>query len=208
MIAPTESSREFRPGTTGWSVEDLDDPALRRQWESGRYEIVYGVLAVMPAAMFDHSAPMGKLVHLLEQHFEALGEVVYTATEVDLVLDRNRVLVADAVLLTREDMARQRAHARPADAAAGRVGSLVVPPTLVVESVSEGHEAHDERFKREQYAGFGVPHYWIVSYIDRSLRCLVLRGDTYVEDTQAQRGKQVLPTAFAGLTIPLERLFV
>lgn len=208
MVAPTRTSRKLIPGTTGWSVSDLEDPALRRQWDAGRYEIVYGVLATMPAAFFDHGAPLQYLSYVLQEYFSSRKQQAALSTEVDVVIGLDTVFVADLVLMTQADLERQRAQARPADAAAGRVGRLVVPPTLVVESLSEGHEDHDARFKRQQYAAFGVPNYWLVSYMDRSLTCLTLAGDAYEEDTPARQGQLVMPTAFPGLTIDLDRLFV
>lgn len=52
-MTPTgTSSRPFEPGTTGWTVHDLDDPEIERQWFEGRYEIVEGVLTKMPPAYF------------------------------------------------------------------------------------------------------------------------------------------------------------
>ncbi|HZL38562.1 MAG TPA: hypothetical protein VFC78_24855 [Tepidisphaeraceae bacterium] len=50
-LAPT-TSRPFIPGTTGWTADDLDDPQIERQWEDGAYEIIEGVLTLMPAAYF------------------------------------------------------------------------------------------------------------------------------------------------------------
>lgn len=32
MTTPLTSSRPFQPGTTGWSADDLDDPAIERRW--------------------------------------------------------------------------------------------------------------------------------------------------------------------------------
>lgn len=46
------SSKPFRPGTTGWSASDLDDPRIEGKWLRGSYEIVEGVLTRMPPAYF------------------------------------------------------------------------------------------------------------------------------------------------------------
>ena len=45
--------REFKPGTTGWSIDDLDDPEIERLWTGGRFEMVEGVLAEMAAPYFN-----------------------------------------------------------------------------------------------------------------------------------------------------------
>jgi hypothetical protein len=41
MTSIATEPRPFQPGTTGWTVRDLDDPEIERQWFSGRYEIVW-----------------------------------------------------------------------------------------------------------------------------------------------------------------------
>ena len=82
-----------------------------------------------------------------------------------------------------------------------RFGRLLVPPTLVVESVSVGHEDHDEETKRRWYAEVRVPNYWLLNPYQRSLECLVLKGDHYQID-QAGRGRERLrPKLFPGLVI-------
>src|SRR4051794_28272913 len=43
--------KTFEPGTTGWSIDDLDDPEFEARWCAGRYEISDGVLTTMPPAM-------------------------------------------------------------------------------------------------------------------------------------------------------------
>ena len=84
---------------------------------------------------------------------------------------------------------------------------LTIPPTLVIESVSRGHEAHDRETKRRRYAEFGVPHYWIVDADARSLDCLRLDGGVYV-DAGVGRGDDVIrPAAFDGLSIPLAEVW-
>jgi hypothetical protein len=42
--------KTFEPGTTGWSIDYLDDPEFEPRWCEGRYEISDGVLTKMPPA--------------------------------------------------------------------------------------------------------------------------------------------------------------
>src|SRR3954447_24217557 len=96
-VAP---NREFVPGTTGWSVDDLDDPAIEAQWLKGRYEIVEGVLTQMPAAYFDGGAALQDLLFVLRAYVETTQLGGKIATEVDLVLGQLRVPRVDAVYLS------------------------------------------------------------------------------------------------------------
>src|SRR5437899_929176 len=60
--------RPFEPGTTGWTVDDLEDPEISWLWQEGHYEIVEGVLTLMPAAYLDGSLSIRKLLRFVEDH--------------------------------------------------------------------------------------------------------------------------------------------
>jgi len=56
--------RKFEVGTTGWTADDLDDERIERHWESGRYEIVEGVLnedEIHPALFHGLTIRLGEL---------------------------------------------------------------------------------------------------------------------------------------------------
>jgi hypothetical protein len=106
-LAVTEASaaqrkcpRRFVVGTTGWSVEDLDDPRIERLWDRGRYEIVEGVLTRMPPAYFDGALPIGRLQSLIAVHLAAQGQRGDFAPEVDFIVGRRRVARVDLMFLT------------------------------------------------------------------------------------------------------------
>ena len=197
--------RELKPGTTGWSVADLDDPAIDREWSFGRYELIEGVLSVMPAASFDASESMNELVVLLATHVRANGVRGGFGQEVDVVLDESRVVRADMVYLDPPTKRRQKSLAQARRVP--RRSRVLVPPTLIVESVSVGHEIHDRRTKRRWYAEFGVPNYWILDVFARSLECLRLEAGEYVVDAAGTNADVLKPSAFPGLAIPLAELW-
>ncbi len=202
------TERDFVPGTTGWSVDDLDDPAIEALWLAGKYEIVEGVLTTMPPAYYDGSYALKKLIKLIDRHLEQRdpdGEVVQ---EVDLVLGKRRVPVVDAIYLSPED----RARAKQANAERGprndyKYGRILIPPTLVIESLSRGHESHDRETKRRWYAEAGVPNYWLLDAAVRSLECLVLDGTAYRTDAAGLHEAELRPALFPGLVVPLGTLW-
>ena len=200
--------REFIPGTTGWSASDLDDPVIERKWLAGRYEIVEGVLTQMPAAYFDGGGALEEILHLIRMHIDAVNTGGKLAIEVDLVLGDLRVPIVDAVYLSADDRIKQK----QANASRGReklrYGRILVPPTLVIESISLGHEAHDRVTKRRWYAEAKVPNYWILDALQHSLECLVLEGEDYRVDQSGREAAELRPSMFPGLVIPLARLWV
>ena len=110
--------------------------------------------------------------------------------------------------MTPEDWKRHRRAARRAGRSDHRRTRILVPPTLVIESVSPRHERHDERTKRRWYAEFGVPNYWLLNSFSRSLKCLVLAGSDYRVDVEGRGSDELRPALFPGLTIPLAQLWL
>src|SRR5438128_3165066 len=162
MSIEVEEKRQFKVGTTGWTVDDLDDPKIERLWEQGRYEIVEGVLTEMPAAYHDSGRSTFRLGTILQNWLDARELKGGISTETDLVLNKRRIPKVDLMYLTaaqeREQLRLSRHRGRPGV----RFGRIVVPPELVVESISLGHEAHDEEVKRDWYAQSGVKNYWLL----------------------------------------------
>src|SRR4051812_31093484 len=96
-MTPVTSSKPFKGGTTGWTVADLLDPQIYSQWDEGRYEIVEGVLTVMPAASFHANKRVTRLTDQVKAHLgpgRARGEFGY---EIDVALSDYRVVRVDAV---------------------------------------------------------------------------------------------------------------
>ena len=206
MTAPATSFRPFEPGTTGWTVDDLNDPEIERLWEKGAYEIVEGVLAKMPPAYFDGSLALNRLRRIVERHLDQSRLPGDFTTEVDLVLAPKRVARVNLMFTTPADMKRQEADATPRRHNL-RYGRLRVPPTLIVESLSPGHEDHDADTKRQWYAQARVPNYWLLDGYARSLECLVLEGDRYRTDQAGRNTDEVRPALFPGLVVPLASLW-
>ncbi len=201
------TERQFVPGTTGWSVDDLDDPEIDRLWVAGAYELVEGVLVNMPAAYYDSGVALQNLIWIIRRHLERSGTPGSFATEADLILNRRRIARVDAVFLTPEDEAKQRKVNTRSSRPDLKFGRLRLPPTLVIESVSLGHEEHDEQTKRLWYAEAEIRNYWILNAFTKSLQCLVLEGAAYRVD-QSGSGDDILqPILFPGLMIPLSEVW-
>jgi Uma2 family endonuclease len=196
-----------QPGTSGWTARDLDDPEVERDWVRNRYELVEGVLTKMPPAYFVGGNCAFNLMTILKSYSSERGLNFRLAAEGEIVIDQRRVLRADGLLLTPADARRQDQAARSAGKIDPKRVRLLVPPTLVIESVSPGHETHDRETKRAWYAEFGIPHYWIVDAFAGKLECLCLNGVNYDLDAAGTHNDIVEPRAFPGLKIPLRELW-
>jgi len=199
--------RPFQPGTTGWTARDLDDPEIERQWFSGRYEIVEGVLTTMAAAYFPGGNATANVIVAVKEHLKHRGLPGRFAVELDIVVDETRISRADAAMLLPADVVRQEQAARNAGRSNSRRTRILVPPTLIIESVSPGHELHDERTKRRWYAEFGVPNYWIVDAYELSFLCLVLRDGSYLDDAVGHGDEAIRPSLFPGLVLSLKEIW-
>jgi Uma2 family endonuclease len=207
MTRAVSEPRPFVPGTTGWTASDLEDPKIEREWFRGRYEIIEGVLTTMPAAYFAGHGALGNLIFFVQTYLKAKGLPRTFGQDIDLVVNDERVVRSDAVYLSKLDRSRQRRAAWAAGKKDLSRVRILIPPTLIIESISPGHEQHDERLKREWYERFGVPNYWLLNAFDHSLRCLVLRRGIYRADVSGRRSQRVRPSLFPGLVIPLAEVW-
>jgi len=208
MSRGTAERRELIPGSTGWSVHDLDDPKIRAAWEAGHFQIIEGVLAIMPPAYWETSECLQRLVFHVQTHLKEKGLPTGFGYEVDVIVGEIRVPKVDAVYMSRADKAKQARAKRRRTPKELKYGQVSVPPTLVIENISKGHESADRVVKRAYYAEAGIPNYWILDVYQRSLECLKLKTKgEYVLD-QIGRGKaKISPACFPGLTIDLAKVW-
>ena len=200
--------RKLIPGTTGWTVHDLDDPKIEEEWEANHFQIIEGVLALMPPAYFDNSVALQRLVRIVQGHLEEQGLPFDFGYEVDVIVGETRIPKVDAVYMSDADRTRQlRANKARRKPKGIKYGRLCVPPTLVIENISKGHESEDRIVKRRFYAEAAIPNYWILDVYQKSLECLARKRNDYILD-QIGRGKaKVTPACFPGLSIDLAKVW-
>ena len=130
------------------------------------------------------------------------------ASGVDYILNKRRLVVADALYLSAADREKQkRAHAATGKRKQLKYGRILIPPTLIIESLSPGHEAHDRETKRRWYAEAGVPNYWMLDAMERTLECLILERGDYRVDQSGKDDAELRPAMFPGLVIPLGKIW-
>ncbi|HWE01706.1 MAG TPA: Uma2 family endonuclease [Tepidisphaeraceae bacterium] len=89
-----------------------------------------------------------------------------------------------------------------------RYGRLRVAPELVIESISLGHELHDRQTKLQGYRDFGIPNYWLLDPVRRTLDCLRLANSEYQPDAAGKDLERVTCSMFPGLDIQLQHIWI
>lgn len=80
-------------------------------------------------------------------------------------------------------------------------------PKIVVEVLSPASEQHDRRTKRECYARFGVPEYWIVTPFPHLVEVFTLRDGFYTAWKTFDHRDRLISAALPGLEIDLGPVF-
>lgn len=132
-----------------------------------RYEVIGGVLYLMPAPSLRHQRCQGRCFLHLHQQVEATGLGLVIGAPFDIELALRDVVQPDVVVYLREHVSRlTETHGLGA-------------PDLVVEVVSPSTRRHDRGRKLEAYRRSGVREIWFPDPQHRTIEVLALRGDVY-----------------------------
>jgi Uma2 family endonuclease len=115
-----------------------------------RYELHEGELSVTPSPGLDHQDILGNLFVILRSHVNAGGLGKVFVAPVDCILEDITVVQPDIVFV--ETGRRSVMTKRGIEGA----------PTLAVEIISPSSAGIDRQSKRQLYARYAVPYYWIV----------------------------------------------
>jgi len=177
--------------TARLTYQDLQQISADRN----RYELIEGEIFVSAAPNTEHQRKSFRLSRILAEHAEEydLGEVFIAPY--DVVLDESTVLEPDIVFVSK---ARQSIVTR---------ACIVGAPDLVVEVLSDSSRTIDRFVKRDRYAEFGVPEYWLFDPWEPRIEMLHLEGRKYrlIGSFGPADTLQASPT-FAELRIPMSGL--
>lgn len=161
-----------------------------------RYEILDGELEVSPAPAPRHQGVSRNLLFILHGHVQerGLGSVYYAP--IDVILAPDTIVQPDLVFVAagRESIVTERA--------------IEGPPDLAVEILSPGSDRRDRVAKAGLYARYGIPHYWIVDPVARTLEVYEVEGAEYRLVATHESAARVRTVVFPGLEIDLGRVWV
>jgi len=159
------------------------------------YEILDGDLSVTASPVPRHQRVLANLNDILRAHVRVsdLGEVLFAPIAV--ILADTTIVEPDLVYLA-SDRATLVSHR-----------GIEGPPTLVVEVLSPSTSLRDCGIKRELYARYGVPWYWIVDPEARIVEVLQLTEGIYHRIARVTGPDAVRLPPFPDLVLAVDTLW-
>jgi Uma2 family endonuclease len=184
----------------GMTVQPWPDHLLSlEEWDalpedtSRHYELAEGVLVVAPRPAPQHQTAVG---HLMSDLNRQLPNTLVATQDVEVVIDPSfpaTVRAPDVLVVSRSLYLRN-----PVRVDAGEV-------LLAVEIISPGSRVTDRITKAAEYAGAGIPYYWVIDLTPpASLTTFTLAGSEY-EATEKVTGPSTLSEP-ATITVDVSRL--
>jgi Uma2 family endonuclease len=162
--------------------------------DGNRWELIDGEFHVSPFPTTAHQHAVTQLLTILNEHVrtQSLGRVF--APGLKVVLDEPTGVGPDVVYVSMARMGDLRED--------GFHGA----PNLIVEVLSSKPEL-DRFVKFQKYAKAGVPHYWMVDPVEKSLAAYRLAAGRYELAGEGQGNARFESNLFPGLVIRLDRLW-
>jgi Uma2 family endonuclease len=160
------------------------------QPEDARFELIDGELIEKAAPTFDHGAAQTLTAGLIAGAFHRRPGGPggpggwWIATEVDIVLDGRGY---------RPDVSGWRRERLPVPP---KERPVSVRPDWICEIVSDSNRAVDTVTKLRRYHQAGVPHYWILDQVDRTLTVHRHTPEGYLLALRAEEGETVRAEPF------------
>ncbi len=169
----------------------FEDLQQMRETRDERLELIEGELFVTPSPSPLHQYVSGRLQFLFEQTVRKLGFGLVFAAPLDVRLAKSTIVQSDLIIVLPD---------RRSIVSGARIEG---EPSLAVEILSPSTRAFDRTTKREVYARYGVPEYWLVDTEARSVTvCSDPHEDRYrVESvTRDSAASEIVPGLSADLT--------
>ncbi|MFC4776808.1 Uma2 family endonuclease [Paenibacillus sp. GCM10023252] len=141
-----EPKRQVTPQMkeSGWTYEDYAELPE----DGNQYEIIGGRLELKPGPGTAHQRISVELERSLTDSCDS--QYIMMHAPVDVIFDTGETRQPDILMIHRSRIHIIEEHA------------VVGPPDLVIEILSPNSAKRDRIMKKESYARFGVPEYWIV----------------------------------------------
>jgi Uma2 family endonuclease len=149
-----------QPAVRGWTYEEF----ANLPDDGNRYEVIAGELYATRSPTSIHSKVVTRLMAKLELFTQEHGLGTLFSAPYDVIFGEGDYLKPDLLFVRREREEIVKDHA------------MVGAPDLVVEVLSPSTARSDRSPKRERYAAYGVPEYWVVDTDARQVEVFRLSG--------------------------------
>ncbi|HEX6042377.1 Uma2 family endonuclease [Longimicrobium sp.] len=141
------------------------DEFARLPDDGNRHEVIAGELFVTPPPDSTHQKVSGRLNHLFEGFAEEQDAGITFAAPYAVIFGEGDYVEPDLIFVRRdreEEVIQER--------------GAVAAPDLIIEILSDSTAYRDRGIKRQRYAAYGVPEYWIVDTDARHVEVYRLSG--------------------------------
>jgi Uma2 family endonuclease len=171
-----------------------DDLQRMRETRDERLELIEGEIIVTPSPSLMHQIVVHRLGVLLDRAIVESGLGLVIGAPFDVYLDEQTVPQPDLMVVLR-DRERVLGSAR-----------LESAPSLAIEIISPSSATRDRVTKRNLYARYGVPEYWLV---DPDAKTVTIFSDPQDGRYQAEQAVSdvAISATIPGLSADLKALF-
>lgn len=160
-----------------------------------RAELIAGEIYHMaPSPQPRHQFVSLELLVVLDRHVRSLDLGRLLSAPSDVHLPSGDVVQPDLIFIAKANVAIIQDWIRGV-------------PDLLIEIVSPSHAERDRIIKRALYARNGVPEYWIVDPVDRTIEVLRLCGETYAPAGYFGVGTYLESALLPGLALEVAGVF-
>ncbi|SHG44129.1 Uma2 family endonuclease [Ornithinibacillus halophilus] len=142
---------------SGWTVDDY----YQLPEDGNQYELFAGHLELKPSPTTTHQRISQSLERTIIDSCQ--NDYIVMDAPLDVILSENETRQPDILMIHRDREYIIEEHA------------VDGPPDLVIEILSPNSVKRDRVDKKESYAKFGVPEYWIVDHHHQVIEQYVLR---------------------------------
>lgn len=173
-----------------WTYEDYC--ALPE--DGRRYEIIDGELYVSPSPRSIHQA-LSKRLQFLLYPLELAGHGWVYVAPMDVIMPGASPVQPDLIFVGQEQRSIMT------------VANICGVPMLLGEILSPKGARYDRVTKLNKYAQCGVPHYWILDPVARTLEVMTLENDTYRLLAALEPGQSFRHGRFFDVLLDIDDLF-
>lgn len=161
-----------------------------------RWEVIDGEWARTPFPATNHQLVVGELLTAVANYLDDSRQSGECFTYLAIVLGPHDIYEPDVMVLTAQQLQETPDDEHPRGA-----------PQLCVEVIEDATRAQDRGIKRERYAHFGVPEYWIVDWEEETVEVYTLEDGAYTKLCAAREADMISSRALPGIELQPAMLF-